>query len=78
MFEEAVLRTLFGYRKQDETGERRTLHNKDFIMFTFHRNRVTISRMMSSAGNVARIEKTNNTYSILVKNLKENNRDTMA
>jgi len=58
VFENRVLRRIFGPKKDKETGELRKLHNEETIDLYSSPNiiRVIKSRIMRWAGHVARIE----------------------
>jgi len=57
MFENMVLRTVFGPRRDEVTGERRRLHNEELNDLYSSPNTVRVikSRRMSLAGHVARM-----------------------
>ena len=56
MLETRVLRTIFGPKTDDVTGEWRRLHNKElYVLYSLHNSRAIKSRRMRWAGNVARM-----------------------
>ena len=69
VFENRVLRRLFGPRKDDVTGERRKLHNEDLNDLYCSTNiiRVIKSRRMRWAEHVARTGERRGVYSVLVR-----------
>jgi hypothetical protein len=68
MFENRVLRRIFGPKRNEVTGEWRKLHNEELHDLYSSPNKIRIikSRRMRWAGHVARMEGTRNTYSLLV------------
>ena len=68
MFENKVLRKIFGANKDEITGEWRKLHNAELHALYSSPNiiRSIISRRLSWAGHVARMEKSRNAYRVLV------------
>jgi len=67
VFENRVLRRMFGPKRDDVTGEWRELHNEEFNdEYSPNIDRVIKSRRMSWAGHVARMGKKTGIYSILV------------
>ena len=68
VFENMVLRRIFGPRKDEVTGEWRRLHNEELNDLYFSPNivRVIKSRRMRWAGHVARMVEQRAVYSVLV------------
>jgi hypothetical protein len=68
MFQNRVLRRIFGPMRDEVTGGWRKLHNEEFHNLYFSPNiiRINKSRPMRWAGYVARIAKKGNAYRILV------------
>jgi hypothetical protein len=68
VFENRVLRRIFGPKKDKATGDWRKLHNEDLHNLYSLPNiiRMTKSRRMSWTGHVARMGKNRNAYRILV------------
>jgi hypothetical protein len=68
VFENRMLRRIFGPKRDEVTGEWRKLHNKELHNLYFSPNiiRMIKSRSMRQAGNVARMGETRNAYRILV------------
>jgi hypothetical protein len=68
VFENRVLRRIFGPRWDEVTGDWRKLHNDELHNFYSSPNiiRMIKSRRMRWAGHVARMWKTRNAYGILV------------
>ena len=68
MFENKVLRKIFGAKRDDVTGEWRKLHNAELHALYFSPNiiRNLKSRRLRWAGHVARMEKSRNAYRVLV------------
>jgi len=68
MFENRVLRRIFGRRRDEVTGEWRRLHNEVLNDFFSSPNfvRVIKSRRMSWAGHVARMGEDSKVYRVLV------------
>ena len=68
MFENRVLRRIFGRRRDEVTGEWRRLHNEELNDFYSSPNivRVIKSRRMSWAGHVARMGEDSKVYRVLV------------
>ena len=68
MFENRVLRRIFGPKKDEVTGERRTLHNEELNDLYSSPNTVRAikSRRMRSAGHVARMGERRGVYRVLV------------
>ena len=58
MFENRVLRRIFGPKRDEVTGEWRKLHNEDLndLLSSFNIVRLIKSRRMRWAGHVARME----------------------
>jgi hypothetical protein len=68
VFENRVLRRIFGPKKDEVTGEWRKLHNEELRgLYSSPRIiRIIKSRRMRWAGHVARMGKTRNAYRLLV------------
>ena len=68
MFENMVLRRIFGPRKDEVTGEWRRLHNEELNDMYFSPNivRVIKWRRMIWAGNVARMGEEKGVYRVFV------------
>jgi len=68
VFENMVLRRIFGPRRDEVTGELRRLHNEELTDLYFSPNivRVIKSRRMRWAGRVARMGKERGVYRVLV------------
>jgi hypothetical protein len=68
VFENRVLRRIFGPKKDEVTGEWRKLHNKELhdLYFSPSIIRIIKSRRIRWAGHVARIGEKRNDYSLLV------------
>jgi hypothetical protein len=68
VFENRVLRRIFGPRRDDVTGDRKKLHNEELHNLYSPPNiiRFIKSRMMRWAGHVAQMGETRNAYKILV------------
>jgi hypothetical protein len=68
VFENRVLRRIFGPRRDEVMGDWRKLHNEEHHNFCSSPNiiRMTKSRRMRWAGHVARMGETRNAYGILV------------
>jgi hypothetical protein len=68
VFENRVLRRIFGPKRDDATGDRRKLHNEKLHNLYSSPNiiRMSKSRRMRWAGHVARMWETRNAYRILV------------
>jgi hypothetical protein len=73
VFENRVLRIIFGPRRDEVTGDWRKLHNEELHNVYSSPNiiRMMKSRRMRWAGHVARMGETRNAYRILVGNQKE-------
>jgi len=73
VFENRVLRRIFGPKKDEVTGEWRKLHNEELNNLYSSPNivRVIKSRRMRWAGHVARMGEGRGVYRVLVGNLKE-------
>ena len=69
MFENRVLRRVFGARRDEVTGEWRKLHNEDLIDLYSSPNifRVIKSRRMRWAGHIARMGDRREVYGVLVR-----------
>ena len=72
MFENMVLRRIFGPRRDEVTGERRRLHNEELNDLYSSPNivRVIKSRRMRLAGHVTRMGEERGVYRILVGKLE--------
>jgi hypothetical protein len=68
VFENRVLRRIFGPKSDEVTGEWRKLHNEEMNdLYSLSNNmRVVKSRRMRWAGHVARMEKDRGVYRVLV------------
>jgi hypothetical protein len=68
VFENRVLRRIFGPRRDEVMGDWRKLHNEELHNLYFSPNiiRIIRSRRMRWAGHVARMGETRNAYRILV------------
>ena len=68
MFENVLLRIIFGPRREEVTGELRRLHNEELNDLYSSPNivRVIKSRRMRWAGHVARMGEENGAYRVLV------------
>jgi hypothetical protein len=68
VFENRVLRRIFGAKRDEVTGEWRKLHNKELhdLYFSPSIIRIIKLRKMRWAGHVARIEEKRNAYRLLV------------
>jgi hypothetical protein len=68
VFENRVLRRIFGPKRDEETGGWRKLHNEELHNLYFHPGiiRMFKSRRMRWAGQVARMGKKRNAYRMLV------------
>ena len=73
MFENKVLRKVFGAKKDKITGEWRKLHNVELHALYSSPNiiRKLKSRRLRWAGHVTRMEQSRNAYRVLVGHLKE-------
>jgi hypothetical protein len=67
VFENGVLRRIFGPRRDEVTGDWRKLHNEELHNLYSSSNRMIKSRRMRWAGYVARKGETRNAYRILVR-----------
>jgi hypothetical protein len=76
VFENRVLRSIFGPKRDEVTGEWRKLHNEE--LHDLHSSstlvRVIKSRRMKWAGHVARMREDKVLYRVLVGNLRERDR----
>jgi len=72
MFENMVLRRIFGPRRDEVTGEWRRVHNEELNDLYCSPNivRVIKSRRMRWAGHVARMGEERGVYRVLVRKLK--------
>ena len=70
MFEDKVLRKIFGAKKDEITGEWRKLHNAELHALYSSPSiiRSLTSRRLRWAGNVAHMEQSRNAYRVLVGN----------
>ena len=70
MFENKVLRMIFGAKKDEITGEWRKSHNAELhaLYSTPNVNRSLKSRRLRWAGHVARMKQSRNAYRVLVGN----------
>jgi hypothetical protein len=68
VFENRVLRRIFGPKRDEVTGERRKLHSGEFIICTYHQIfiRQAKSGRLRWAGRVARTGEWRNVYRVLV------------
>ena len=68
VYENRVLRKIFGPRRDEVTGEWRKLHNEELNVFYSSLNifRVIKSRRMSRAGHIARMEDRRGVYRVFV------------
>jgi hypothetical protein len=68
VFENKVLRRIFGPKRDEVTGERRKLHNEELrdLYSSSSIFRIIKSRRMRWAGNVARMGEKRNAYRLLV------------
>ena len=68
VFENKVLRKIFGAKRDEITGEWRTLHNAelDALHSSPNINRNLKSRRLRWAGHVARLEQFRNAYRVIV------------
>jgi hypothetical protein len=68
VFENRVLRRIFGPKRDEVTGDRRKLHNKELhnLYSSLNIIRMIKSRRMRWAGHVVRMGETRNAYRILV------------
>ena len=72
VFENKVLRKIFGAKRDEITGECRKLHNAELHTLYSPPNIITLIRNLKSrrlrwAGQVARMEESRNAYRILVR-----------
>jgi transcription termination factor 2 len=72
MFENRVLRRIFGLKRDEVTGEWRKLHNKELLDLYSSPSIITIikSRRMRWAGHVARMGEKRNAYRLFVGKLE--------
>jgi hypothetical protein len=72
VFENKVLRRIFGPKRDEVTGEWRRLHNKELcaLYYSPNINRVIISRRLKLAGHVARTGKIRPSYRVLMEKLQ--------
>ena len=68
LFENKVLRKIFGAKKDEITGEWRKLHNAELHALYSSPNKIRSlkSRRLGWAGQVARMEQSRNAYRVLV------------
>jgi hypothetical protein len=67
VFENRVLRRIYGPKRDETTGDWRKLHNEELHNLYSSPNRIIKSRRMRWAEHVARMEETRNAYRILVE-----------
>jgi hypothetical protein len=72
VFENRLLRRIFGPKRNEVTGEWRKVHNKEINDLYSLIVRVIKSRIMRWAGHVARMEERRGVYRVLVGKPKEN------
>ena len=71
LFENRLLRRIFGPKREEVTGERRTLHNKFYDPYSSLNNiQVIKSRRMRWAGHVAHMGARRGDYKVLVGRLE--------
>ena len=72
VFENGVLRKIFGAKNDEITGEWRKLHNSELHALYSSPNiiRNLKSTRVKWAGHVARMEQSRNAYRVLVRNLR--------
>jgi hypothetical protein len=70
VFENRVLRRIFGPKRDEVTGEWRRLHNKELFGLYFSPNIIQVikSRILRLAGHVALWGESRGAYSVLVEN----------
>jgi hypothetical protein len=68
VFENRVLRRIFGLKRDELTGDWRKLHNEELHNLYSAPNRMINSRRMRWIGHVARMGEKRNAYRILVGN----------
>jgi hypothetical protein len=75
VFENRVLRRIFGPKRDEVTGEWRKLHNKELhdLYYSPSIIRIIKSRRMRWAGHVARMGEKRNAYGLLVGKLEGKN-----
>jgi hypothetical protein len=66
VFENRVLRRIFGPKRDEVTGEWRKLHNKELCNLYSSPNIIRIIKLMRWAGHVARMGEKKNAYRLLV------------
>jgi hypothetical protein len=68
VFENRVLRRIFGPKREEVTGEWRRPHNKELHTLYFSQNIILLvkSRILRWAGHVVRMEKRRDAYRVLV------------
>jgi hypothetical protein len=73
VFENKVLRRIFGPKRDEVTGEWRKLHNEELrdLYSSLSVIRIIKSRRMRWTGHVARMGKKRNAYRLLVENQRE-------
>jgi hypothetical protein len=73
VFEDRVLRGIFGPKKDEIRGERRRMHNEELYAIYSSSNRIWViqSRIMRRAGHVARRGEKRWAYRVLVGKLRE-------
>jgi hypothetical protein len=69
MFENRVLRRIFGHKREEVAGGWRRLHNEELHNLYASPNAIKVikSRRMRLAGHVARVGEMRNAYTILVE-----------
>ena len=71
MFENEVLRKIFGAKKEEITGEWRTLHNTELhALYSSNIVRILKLKRLRWAGRVERMEQSSNAYRVLVGKLE--------
>jgi hypothetical protein len=72
VFEDRVLRTIFGYKREEITEDLSSLHSEDRYNLRISPNTIKIikSRGMRWEGNVTRIREMTNAYRILIGKLE--------
>jgi hypothetical protein len=66
VFEDRVLRRIFGPKRDEVTGDWRKLHNEELHNLYSSPNRMIMSKRMLWTGNVACMRETGNVYRTLV------------
>ena len=80
VFENSVLRRIFGPKRDEVTGEWRKLHNEELndLYFSPNIGGLIKSRRMRWAGHVARMGEVRGVYRVLVGKLRERNQAQMG